>query len=775
MINISNSKISIFCQKAIMVLTVLCAFVLIFFNTKSIFPLIIPKTIMFRIVVELMTIFYLILIYVDKQFLPKWTKLNIAILIFAIISLISGFLGVSPSRSMFSTAERMNGNFGLIHFVALIFILSSVINNKNSWVKILKSWTLIYAITNLFCFIASRNPNSMIQKYNSEPTRYVGLTGNSTFAGVFLLLNAFLCLYLFFEQIEQNNSQTQNSKTRVNTILFFILFLFNSFLLFLTGCRGSMLSWLTSMGILLITLIIFDYPKLNKFFHINIKKWATVLIVIFITAIIILFSLRDTKFIQNIMPLQRLTSITIFDASSTSRLIVSNIAIKSALQKPLLGWGPENFEIAYQRNFNTDIVEVLPLENRFDKVHNMILEIFVTTGIIGLISYLCIFYVAYKELKNINSINFWPKIILAICILSYFIQNIFLFDVIEGYLLLFMIFAFISSQSTPIKTKFKPTKITVPHWLQTIILIIVCAILCFTIYNYNVLVFITATKHKKAESLIQSGQIEQGITAIKEKYNTDTFINNFLIYGDLELLSNGDLTKFSKTQIEDTYLFINQQLDKLIKQEPLNLKLYIAKLVNILSKLRWNKNLTPEDIQLAKYTKTSIDQLKLTLPDTDIYFLQILINSPSKQDQLEAVKLLKQFHATYPKIAIAPWILGNYLVNNNQYQEGLQYLKKAIKTGPIFNSFQSILNGIDTFIKVGDIDTALQIAQYTEKQIKNEPALYLKLAQIYLQQKNEKEALNSILRAKYLYDIYPTLKTPKIDEEMQSIMQKLSK
>ncbi|HOE15689.1 MAG TPA: hypothetical protein PLH82_03485 [Candidatus Paceibacterota bacterium] len=53
-------------------------------------------------------------------------------MIFAIISLISGFLGVSPSRSMFSTAERMNGNFGLLHFVALIFILSSVINNKNS-------------------------------------------------------------------------------------------------------------------------------------------------------------------------------------------------------------------------------------------------------------------------------------------------------------------------------------------------------------------------------------------------------------------------------------------------------------------------------------------------------------------------------------------------------------------------------------------------------------------------------------------------------------------
>jgi len=170
--------------------------------------------------------------------------------------------------------------------------------------------------------------------------------------------------------------------------------------------------------------------------------------------------------------------------------------------------------------------------------------------------------------------------------LVYFIQNIFLFDVLEGYLLLFMIFAFISSQSNPIKTKLKPIKITLPRPIQTIILVILCAILCFTIYNYNILVLITATKHKKAESLIQSQQIEEGIAAIKDKYNTKTFINDFLIYGDLELLSSGDLTKFSKQQIQDVYLFLNTQIDDVIQRQPLNLRIHIAKLVNILSKVR---------------------------------------------------------------------------------------------------------------------------------------------------------------------------------------------
>jgi hypothetical protein len=93
--------------------------------------MVLPKTLLFRGTVEIMLIFYLILIYADKNFLPKLNKFNLSLIIFTLISFVSGFVGINPFHSMFSTAERMMGNFGFLHFVIFVLILSSVIKTKD--------------------------------------------------------------------------------------------------------------------------------------------------------------------------------------------------------------------------------------------------------------------------------------------------------------------------------------------------------------------------------------------------------------------------------------------------------------------------------------------------------------------------------------------------------------------------------------------------------------------------------------------------------------------
>jgi len=125
------TKLTNFCKSIIISLAIICSFSLLFCDTLSIFPLVLPKTILFRILVEIMLIFYLILIFYQKEFLPKWTKLNIALVIFVFINIVSSLAGVNPYRSFFSSAERMNGLFGLIHYFLFILILSSVIKTKN--------------------------------------------------------------------------------------------------------------------------------------------------------------------------------------------------------------------------------------------------------------------------------------------------------------------------------------------------------------------------------------------------------------------------------------------------------------------------------------------------------------------------------------------------------------------------------------------------------------------------------------------------------------------
>jgi len=70
----------------------------------------------------------------------------------------------------------------------------------------------------------------------------MGFAGNSIFMSVFLLVNIFISLYLFFEDVE---SQKKNYIFLISSALF-------TFFLFQTASRGSILSLAFSGFLLLI-------------------------------------------------------------------------------------------------------------------------------------------------------------------------------------------------------------------------------------------------------------------------------------------------------------------------------------------------------------------------------------------------------------------------------------------------------------------------------------------------------------------------------------------
>jgi len=763
--NESNKKLAKFSKKIITFLTYSCVFVPIFFWLKSIFPMVIPKTLLFRGIVELMLIFYLILIYADKTFLPKFNKFNLSLIIFTVISFISGFFGVNPFHSMFSTAERMMGNFGFLHYIVFFFIISNTIKNKEIWLKIIKFWVWVSGIISLLFYLVTIIPNSPISFLNSEVGRYVGFSGNSTFTGVFLLMQAMLCLYLFFEDIEKENGKFH----------FFFLFILNGYLLFLTGCRGAMLSLLTSIGILLISLSILDNPKISKMFHCNVRKLATVSLLLMVFLGVIFVSLRESPLIKNNVPLQRLTSIPFLTASAISRLMVGRIAIKTFIQKPLIGWGPENFEIAYQRNYSLKVAEVLPSDNRFDKVHNMPLEILSTTGILGFLAYISIFVLFYKELKKNESFDFWPKMILILTILGYFIQNVFLFDVIEGLVPLFLIFAYINSQIPPLNISF--SKVSFPKWLQTILLIFAVSGLLTTIYVYNIKPLRISSLVIASKGLTKQGRIEEAIRVMRLNYQSHVFIEDFFVFGDLDYLVGGDLTKLTNDQLNTYYSLIYNQIKYLSEKQPLNLRLYVARLLTILVRSRIdNKSLDKESILEARTLKKEIESTKLYLPDIDFYYAQILLQSGSIKDQEESIELFKDFYKKFPKLVRAPWYIGNYLVEHGQVKEGLKYLQDAIHTAPVFNNPKDALAGINLFLKYNDPKTALELALMLEKEVKNEPLVFLTISKVYIANNDSKKALEYIMKAKQLYDIYAVRKTdPAMEKEINKILSQLTK
>jgi len=118
-------------------------------------------------------------------------------------------------------------------------------------------------------------------------------------------------------------------------------------------------------------------------------KTSLAIIIIGISLISSLFALQNTNFVKNNIGLSRLVSIVNFktDLTAQSRIWSYKTAINAWKEKPIFGWGLENYKWGFLKHFIPDMVNNNPNDITFDRVHNMPLEILATTGIVGFVAY----------------------------------------------------------------------------------------------------------------------------------------------------------------------------------------------------------------------------------------------------------------------------------------------------------------------------------------------------------------------------------------------------
>jgi hypothetical protein len=129
------------------------------------------------------------------------------------------------------------------------------------------------------------------------------------------------------------------------------------------------------------------------------------------------------------------------------RIIVWQIAWRGFLEHPLFGWGPENFELPFARYYNPRLGTAECGEVWFDRVHNIVLDTLVNSGIFGLLNYLLIFVVAVYllwKLYFVGKVGFAQAGIFTALFASYFLQNLTVFDMITSYLMWVLCLGFIA-------------------------------------------------------------------------------------------------------------------------------------------------------------------------------------------------------------------------------------------------------------------------------------------------------------------------------------------
>ncbi|MDP2676990.1 MAG: O-antigen ligase family protein [bacterium] len=398
-------------------------FVLLVVSKDAFFPFITTKNFLFRGIVEIVAAAWIGLLIINfRQYWPKKSLVFIAFSALIGAAFLATIFSVDPSYSFWSNFERMEGMISYIHLFLLFLALAGTFHRRKDWFALFGVSIVVSVI------MASYGLLEYFGVINTfaDSSRIIATLGNPLYVAAYLTFHVFLLAFLFF--------YTKNKHLR---ILFACLILFELIAFFLTGSRGAFLGIVGGLGAMLFLSLFLTREKKKKIII------AAILLAVVLLPLGLHF-LQDISFIKNNDVLSRFSNISITDTTASSRFFIWNMAITSFLERPLLGWGLNNFIVPFAKNYDP---RMFGNEPWFDRTHSMPFEWLVSTGIVGFGAYVflvaTIFFSLWKAVRK-EILRSRDALILFGMVVTYLFQMLFVFDVLATHLMLVFILGFLA-------------------------------------------------------------------------------------------------------------------------------------------------------------------------------------------------------------------------------------------------------------------------------------------------------------------------------------------
>ncbi len=462
----------------------LAPFTVVIVSSSTLFPFIVGKYVFFRTVVSFALIFYLLgLLFQDKSLVVGRkllvNPLIIAVLTFVLIFIFAGFFGVNPSWSFWSNFERGEGGLQILYLGVFFLLLVSLFREKSDWQKLFLISIIagvLMIFYGVFAGLKYIDAETTIQTINGAPQkiltgkggpfyqtfhsfigedfrekgyRFAGSIGNPAYVSVYLVFIIFYALYLLIDKYRYRLNST-GAISLMAAIIFFLIFFF------LAATRGAFLGLILAVlsGLVYLGFSIKSW-----------RKWFFSVGVIMLLVIGLLVYFRNTPFIKS-LPGARIFDISFRTENFQNRMVLWKTALDGFKERPILGWGPENFTTVFDKHYN--VKHFHPNAEGFgawyDRAHNIFLDYLTQAGIFGLLSFLGIFVIFYwqlfkfderpttnnsqhksdnkQKLLVVSRQSLVSNALLFAMPIAYLIQGIVLFDILPTYINLFMFLAF---------------------------------------------------------------------------------------------------------------------------------------------------------------------------------------------------------------------------------------------------------------------------------------------------------------------------------------------
>ena len=432
-------------------------------TTSTYFPYVVGKAIYARVIIEITFALWLVLILYYSEYRPSRSWILIAFGLWLLVTLIAGFTGVSFTRSFWSTYERMQGIFDLAHWFAFVLIAGSVFRSVKHWYVPFTANLAIGAVVSALG--VGHHFGVFTMDILGSSQRIESTLGNATYVGAYTMVNAMIGLGLILHSfdkpeiepsVEVRRRATRRRQRRVAEqggwsldlttwlrLFWLVAVAINLWALWLTGTRGALVGMGAGAVVFGVVYLIWGNNRTIR--------WASLGVLIATALAVLLVVLMKTTsaldpLAESSTTLRRLASIGLDDNSSRGRLVAVQAGLEAFQDRPILGWGPENFLIAWGRYFDVDS----GIHERFDQAHSKVFEELTTKGAAGLTAYVLIWLaMASVLLSAFRRRTGMYQVFIAVIgatASAYFVQNLFLFDTTTTTLLFVLLVAYLISE-----------------------------------------------------------------------------------------------------------------------------------------------------------------------------------------------------------------------------------------------------------------------------------------------------------------------------------------
>ena len=446
----------------------------------TLFPYVVGKALWSRTLIEIAFGLWVILLLRDSSYrLPKsWT---LAVLgIYVLVALLATVFSVSITRSLWSTYERMQGWIDLAHWATFVVVLVSTHRTWAHWRALLNfnlGVGIVIGLLGLTQFFDIR-----VFDYLQYRNRLDITLGNPTYVGGYMLVSFFIAAAFLVESfLDRSASETRGRAVdrrrrrraqrsgglsaippeNLWRAFWVAAIALTLVIVFLSGTRSAAVA--LAAGILVFGV---GYSLWGGSARLRTAAIGTTAVIAALALVVAVFILvRVGSDVERIdapgTMVERLLNTGVRDRSVEGRIAAAQIGWEAFLDRPLLGWGPENYTVGYDRHVAPEAFAKGAAS--FDQAHNKLIEELTTKGLLGLLGYLALWVsmavVFIRKARHLSPGQQAFAFLIGAALIGYFMQNIFLFDTPGTVIHLYVLVGFVVFLDSMILKRSGPGKV----------------------------------------------------------------------------------------------------------------------------------------------------------------------------------------------------------------------------------------------------------------------------------------------------------------------------